>query len=83
MMVVSYSSVAVPWPMSLSTTRLVLRPVEVADIPAISRLWTVLATSLYDNPAAELHEDASAGLGEHLALADGLILRRSSPGVRA
>jgi RimJ/RimL family protein N-acetyltransferase len=40
MMVVSYSSVAVPWPMSLSTTRLVLRPVEVADIPAISRLWT-------------------------------------------
>lgn len=40
MMVVSCSSVAVPWPTSLSTARLVLRPVEAADIPAISRLWT-------------------------------------------
>ena len=28
----------------------------------------LLATSLYDNPAAELHEDASARLGEHPAL---------------
>jgi len=40
MMVVSCSSVVVPWPTSLSTTRLVLRPVETADVPAVSRLWT-------------------------------------------
>jgi RNA polymerase sigma factor (sigma-70 family) len=44
--------------------------------------WRVLATSLYDDPAAELHEDASARLGEHLAVSSRLILRRSSPGVR-
>jgi hypothetical protein len=35
----------------------------------------VLATSLYDDPTAELHEDASAGLREHLALPGCLILR--------
>src|SRR5262249_38791523 len=29
-----------PWPGSLSTSRLDLRPVERADVPAISRLWT-------------------------------------------
>jgi RimJ/RimL family protein N-acetyltransferase len=40
MMVVPCSSVAVPWPASLSTARLVLRPVEAADVPAVSRLWT-------------------------------------------
>jgi RimJ/RimL family protein N-acetyltransferase len=40
MMVVSRSSVVVPWPTSLSTTRLVLHPVEMADVPAVSRLWT-------------------------------------------
>lgn len=40
MMVVSCSSVAVPWPASLSTARLVLRPAEAADVPAVSRLWT-------------------------------------------
>jgi RimJ/RimL family protein N-acetyltransferase len=40
MIVVSCSSVAVPWPMSLTTARLVLRPVEAADISAISPLWT-------------------------------------------
>jgi RimJ/RimL family protein N-acetyltransferase len=39
-MVVSCSSVAVPWPASLSTARLVLRPVDAADVPAVSRLWT-------------------------------------------
>ena len=35
-----------------------------------ARRWcrtVVLATSLYDDPAAELHEDASARLREHLA----------------
>jgi hypothetical protein len=42
----------------------------------------VLATSLYDQPAGELHEDASAGLREHLALPGCSILRRSSPGIR-
>src|SRR6266436_2417790 len=41
-----------------------------------------IATSLYDDPAAELHEDASARLREHLALPGCSILRRSSPGVR-
>jgi len=39
----------------------------------------VLATSLYDNPAAELHEDASARLRKHLALPGCSMLRRSSP----
>jgi RimJ/RimL family protein N-acetyltransferase len=29
-----------PWPVSLSTERLVLRPVAPEDVPAISRLWT-------------------------------------------
>jgi hypothetical protein len=40
----------------------------------------VLATSLYDDPAAELHDDASARLREHPALLGCSILRRSSPG---
>lgn len=40
MMAVPCSSVAVPWPTSLSTARLALRPAEAADIPAVSRLWT-------------------------------------------
>ena len=40
MVTVPGSSAAVPWPTSLSTARLVLRPVEAADVPAISRLWT-------------------------------------------
>ena len=36
---------------------------------ALSRLSRrLLATSLYDDPAAELHEDASAGLPEHPAI---------------
>src|SRR5215831_9439937 len=39
MTVVPCSSAAIPWPTSLSTARLVLRPVEAADVPAISRLW--------------------------------------------
>ena len=42
----------------------------------------VLATPLYDDPAAELDDDASARLREHLALPGCSILRRSSPGVR-
>jgi hypothetical protein len=46
-----------------------------------SRLARVLATSLYDHPAGELHEDASTGLREHLALPGCSILRRSSPGI--
>jgi hypothetical protein len=41
----------------------------------------VLATCLCD-PAAELGEDASARLREHLALPGCSILRRSSPGLR-
>lgn len=28
------------WPVSLSTDRLVLRPIERGDVPAVSRLWT-------------------------------------------
>jgi hypothetical protein len=40
----------------------------------------VLGTSLYDDPAAELHDDASARLREHPALIGCSILRRSSPG---
>lgn len=40
MMTMPGSSVAVPWPTSLYTAQLVLRPVEAADVPAISRLWT-------------------------------------------
>jgi RimJ/RimL family protein N-acetyltransferase len=47
MMVVSCSSVVVPWPTSLSTTRLVLRPVETADVPAVCRLWTDPAVRRY------------------------------------
>ena len=39
----------------------------------------LLGTSLFDHPAGELHEDASAGLGEHLALPGCPVLRRSSP----
>jgi len=35
---------------------------------AQSQIDVMLATSLYDDPAAELHEDASARLREHLAL---------------
>ena len=43
----------------------------------------VLATPLYDDLAAEMHEDASARLREHPAALRGCsILRRSSPGVR-
>ncbi len=49
----------------------------------IGQVLRVLATSLYDDPAAELHEDASARLGEHLALPGCSILCRSSPGVGA
>ncbi|MFD9223133.1 GNAT family N-acetyltransferase [Streptomyces sp. NPDC060064] len=32
--------VGVHWPASLTTARLVLRPIETSDVPAISRLWT-------------------------------------------
>jgi RimJ/RimL family protein N-acetyltransferase len=31
---------AISWPAELATARLVLRPIESADVPAISRLWT-------------------------------------------
>ncbi len=34
------ASRAAPWPVTISTARLVLRPVEPADVPAMSRLWT-------------------------------------------
>jgi|HubBroStandDraft_1064217.scaffolds.fasta_scaffold310381_2 RimJ/RimL family protein N-acetyltransferase len=30
----------VPWPATVFTARLVLRPIEPADVPVISRLWT-------------------------------------------
>jgi hypothetical protein len=40
--------------------------------------YPLLATSLYDDPAAELHEDASARLCEHLARPGCSILYRSS-----
>ena len=43
---------------------------------------TLLATSLYDDPAAELHEDVSARLRQHLPLPRCSILRRCSPVVR-
>ncbi len=46
------------------------------------RRGQLLATSLYDDPTAELHDDASARLGEHLPLPSCSILRRFSPGVR-
>jgi hypothetical protein len=39
----------------------------------------VLATSLYEDPSAGLHEDASARLREHPALLGCSILRRTSP----
>jgi uncharacterized protein len=39
----------------------------------------VSATSLFEDPAAGLHEDASARLPEHPALLGCLILRRASP----
>jgi RimJ/RimL family protein N-acetyltransferase len=31
---------AISWPAELVTARLILRPIESADVPAISRLWT-------------------------------------------
>ncbi|MGW7435127.1 GNAT family N-acetyltransferase [Streptomyces sp. NPDC054849] len=34
------SSTPALWPVSLSTDRLVLRPIERADVAAVSRLWT-------------------------------------------
>lgn len=40
MKIMTCPSGALPWPTSLSTVRLVLRPVEASDVPAISRLWT-------------------------------------------
>ncbi len=36
-----------PWPATLLTARLVLRPVEPADVPAISRTWTDPAVRRY------------------------------------
>lgn len=52
-------------------------------VPRILSSKPLLATSLYDDPMAELHEDSSARLREHLALRQLLdLLRRSSPGVR-
>lgn len=29
-----------PWPVTLTTARLVLRPIEAGDVPAMTRLWT-------------------------------------------
>src|SRR6266581_5420369 len=54
---------------------------SVPPMPSGRRGIRLLATSLYDDPAAELHEDASARLREHLALPGCSILRRSSSGV--
>src|SRR6266853_2048989 len=45
------------------------------DLPADP----LLATSLYEDPSAGLHEDASAILREHPALLGCSILRRTSP----
>jgi RimJ/RimL family protein N-acetyltransferase len=36
-----------PWPATLFTARLVLRPIEPADVPAISRTWTDPAVQRY------------------------------------
>jgi RimJ/RimL family protein N-acetyltransferase len=36
-----------PWPVFLSTDRLRLRPIEAADVPAISRMWTDPAVRRY------------------------------------
>jgi hypothetical protein len=51
-------------------------------ISSLSVVRELLATSLCDDPAAELHEDASVRLREHPAHLGCSILRRSSPGVR-
>ncbi len=59
----------------MSTRRGRASPTDLAQ-PAL------FGTSLYDDPAAELHEGASARLREHPALPGCSILRRSSPGVR-
>jgi hypothetical protein len=48
----------------------------------LQTIMQLLATSLYDDPAAELHEDASARRREHLALPARSISPLSSPGVR-
>ncbi|MEU6762113.1 GNAT family N-acetyltransferase [Streptomyces sp. NPDC046853] len=34
------SPITFPWPTTLTTNRLVLRPIEAGDVPAMSRLWT-------------------------------------------
>ncbi|MBL1097079.1 GNAT family N-acetyltransferase [Streptomyces coffeae] len=36
-----------PWPVALTTARLHLRPIEAADVPAVSRLWTDPAVRRY------------------------------------
>jgi RimJ/RimL family protein N-acetyltransferase len=36
-----------PWPATLLTARLVLRPIERADVPAVSRTWTDPAVTRY------------------------------------
>ncbi len=46
---------------------------------AASKRGQLLATSLFEDPAAGLHEDASARLREHPALLGCLILRQFSP----
>jgi hypothetical protein len=48
----------------------------------LQTIMQLLATSLYDDPAAGLHEDASARLREYLALPACSISPQSSPGVR-
>ncbi|MGE6733840.1 GNAT family N-acetyltransferase [Streptomyces sp. NPDC059900] len=34
------SPITLPWPTALTTDRLVLRPIEAGDVPAMARLWT-------------------------------------------
>jgi len=60
----------------------VFRLVSQSVVPEVGMGGTLLATSLYDDPAAELHEGVSARLRAHLAVPGGSILRRSFPSDR-
>src|SRR6266851_9007828 len=55
------------------------RPLLRQDLRQNPILGQLLATSLFEDPAAGLHEHASARLREHRALLSCLILRRSWP----
>ena len=51
----------VPWPVTLSTARLLLRPIESADVLEISRLWTDPVVRRYLGGPVAAHEVVRRG----------------------